>query len=52
MTSLSLLCGSLPGDEVLLSDPEGTFDAVSKLTPATDVLLIAAGSGQYPLAMQ
>lgn len=37
------------GDEVMLSDPEGTFDAFSKLTPTSDVLLIAAGSGQYDI---
>ena len=35
-----------PGDEVWVSDPEGTFDATTKLTQATDFLLLAAGTGE------
>ena len=35
------------GDSVMVSDPEGTFDAQAKLAPACDVLLVAAGSGGY-----
>ena len=29
-----------------MSDPEGTFDAMTKLTQATDFLLLAAGTGE------
>lgn len=29
----------------MVSDPEGSFEAINKLSPATDILLIAAGSG-------
>jgi ferredoxin-NADP reductase len=42
--SLSLLFSS--GDEVWVSDPEGTFDAMTKLSQATDFLLLAAGTGE------
>lgn len=34
------------GDEVVVSDPEGTFDAANRLAPASDILLLAAGSGK------
>lgn len=37
----------ITGDKVTISDPEGTFDASSKLTPASDILLLAAGSGRH-----
>ena len=37
----------LLGDEVMVSDPEGTFDAQSRLTATSDILLIAAGSGKH-----
>ena len=40
------LCRSPPGDEVWVSDPEGTFDAMAKLSQATDFLLLAAGTGE------
>ena len=29
-----------------MSDSEGTFDAMTKLTQATDFLLLAAGTGE------
>ena len=29
-----------------MSDPEGTFDAMTKLSEATDLLLLAAGTGE------
>lgn len=31
---------------MVVSDPEGSFDASSRLTPASDILLLAAGSGK------
>lgn len=37
------------GDEVWVSDPEGTFDATTKLSQATDFLLLAAGTGFTPM---
>jgi len=36
---------SCAGDEVIVSDSEGSFDASNRLKAASDVLLIAAGSG-------
>lgn len=34
----------------MVSDPEGTFDAQARLAPTSNILLIAAGSGQYWLS--
>ena len=34
------------GDTVMVSDPDGTFDAQTQLASASNVLLIAAGSGE------
>ena len=37
---------SCAGDEVIVSDSEGSFDAAYRLKAVSDVLLIAAGSGK------
>lgn len=42
----SFLSNLKEGDEVVVSDPEGTFDAPNRLAPASDILLLAAGSGK------
>ena len=36
------------GDQVLVSDSEGTFDA-SRLAQTTDILLVAAGTGEHTI---
>ena len=40
-----ILLYSCAGDEVIVGDSEGSFDAANRLKSASDVLLIAAGSG-------
>ena len=40
------LCLFLAGDEVMVSDPDGTFNATTRLEQASNILLIAAGSGK------